>query len=139
MRRAHQPHCFRITRRDAGEHDETEAAGAQQFVRGAHTVHRRFGTHEQRTVSPERARDSARAIDPRGAIAGSDGGFARRTQHGGDAAGRLAHREHREWKPAVRKRAIERRDAGRDRSRGAMDNGCRTREPLFDERAKRSN
>ena len=52
----------------AGEHHETESAGAQQFVHGAERVHASLRAHEERTLFPERAGDGSGDIYPRGAI-----------------------------------------------------------------------
>jgi hypothetical protein len=103
-----------------GEHDETESAGAQQFVHGAQRVHTSFGPHEERALFPERTGDGAGDVDPRGAITVRDCSSARGAHDGGCAAARLPHGQPAQWKSAAGQRAIELCYPGRDRISGVL-------------------
>jgi hypothetical protein len=99
----------------AGEHHETESAGAQQFVHGAERVHASLRAHEERTLFPERAGDSSGDVYPRGAITVRDRGRTCGAHDGSRAAARLPHGQPAEWEAAAGERAIELSDPRGDR------------------------
>jgi len=97
----------RIVSALTGENYKTKSAGAEQLVHSAQRMHATLRPHEDRTVFPERAGNSAGDVDPRGAIAVRDRSGARGAHDGSRAAARFPNGEPAERKSAAGECAVE--------------------------------
>src|SRR3990170_944622 len=132
-RRARETHRLRAFGLDAGNHHQRDPSRAQQLLRASQPVLSVARANQDRTLSPERARDSAEPIDPDRPLSAGNRRMTGGSQNSARSSLWHPHSEPPPGETSPGKNLVEHFDSRRDRLGCPVGDGGRIGKTMLDE------